>query len=173
MAFAAQIGTLPKQAWLLYLATLLWAVAYDTMYSMVDREDDLKLGIKSTAILFGDYDRFMVALFQLMFLAAMILIGLDLGFSAFYYCGLAVAALLLAASAWATTGLAFQWGEPLLHPNFFELVRYAADRGVRTMINDVLAEVNRVNGWDVPIHVDGASGAMVAPVSSRPAPALV
>ncbi len=96
MAFAAQIGTLPKQAWLLYLATLLWAVAYDTMYSMVDREDDLKLGIKSTAILFGDYDRFMVALFQLMFLAAMILIGLDLGFSAFYYCGLALAALLLA-----------------------------------------------------------------------------
>jgi 4-hydroxybenzoate polyprenyltransferase len=96
MAFAAQIGTLPKQAWLLYLATLLWAVAYDTMYSMVDREDDLKLGIKSTAILFGDYDRFMVALFQLMFLAAMILIGLDLGFGVFYYLGLVVAALLLA-----------------------------------------------------------------------------
>ena len=95
MAFAAQLGALPKQAWLLYLATLLWAVAYDTMYSMVDREDDLKLGIKSTAILFGDYDRLMVALFQLMFLAAMILIGLDLGFSAFYYLGLALAALLL------------------------------------------------------------------------------
>lgn len=95
MAFAAQLGALPKQAWLLYLATLLWAVAYDTMYSMVDREDDLKLGIKSTAILFGDYDRLMVALFQLMFLAAMILIGLDLGFSVFYYLGLALAALLL------------------------------------------------------------------------------
>ncbi len=95
MAFAAQTEALPKQAWLLYVATILWAVAYDTMYSMVDRDDDLKLGVKSTAILFGDYDRLMVGLFQLMFVIALVLIGLDLGFSGFYYLGLSAAALLL------------------------------------------------------------------------------
>lgn len=95
MVFAAQTETLPKQAWLLYVVALLWAVAYDTMYSMVDRDDDLKLGIKSTAILFGEYDRFMVAVFQLLFVATLTLIGLDLGFSAIYYVGLGAAALLL------------------------------------------------------------------------------
>ena len=95
MAFAAQTGALPKQAWLLYVATILWAVAYDTMYSMVDRDDDLKLGVKSTAILFGEYDRLMVAIFQLMFVAALVLLGLDLGFSGYYYFGLGTAVLLL------------------------------------------------------------------------------
>ncbi len=95
MAFAAQTGGLPKQAWLLYVAAILWAVAYDTMYSMVDRDDDLKLGIKSTAILFGEYDRLMVAIFQVMFVAALVLLGLDLGFSGFYYLGLGTAVLLL------------------------------------------------------------------------------
>lgn len=96
MVFAAQTGSLPKQAWLLYVVALLWAVAYDTMYSMVDRDDDLKLGMKSTAILFGEFDRLMVAVFQVLFLATLILIGLDLEFSAVYYLGLVAAALLLA-----------------------------------------------------------------------------
>jgi 4-hydroxybenzoate polyprenyltransferase len=78
-----------------------WAVpmvfaAYDTMYSMVDRDDDLKLGMKSTAILFGEFDRLMVAVFQVLFLATLILIGLDLEFSAVYFLGLLAAALLLA-----------------------------------------------------------------------------
>jgi 4-hydroxybenzoate polyprenyltransferase len=95
MAFAAEAGALPKQAWLLYVATILWAVAYDTMYGMVDREDDLKAGMKSTAILFGDYDRLMVGLFQALFLLALLLIGLDLGMSGPYYLGLGAAALLL------------------------------------------------------------------------------
>ncbi|MDH3388661.1 MAG: 4-hydroxybenzoate octaprenyltransferase [Gammaproteobacteria bacterium] len=95
MAFAAQTGALPKQAWLLYVAAIVWAVVYDTMYSMVDREDDLKLGIKSTAILFGEYDRLMIGLFQVFFLLALLLTGLDLGFSAAFYLGLGVAALLL------------------------------------------------------------------------------
>jgi 4-hydroxybenzoate polyprenyltransferase len=95
MAFAALTGEVPKQAWLLYVATLVWTVAYDTMYSMVDREDDLKLGVKSTAILFGDYDRGMIALFQLLFLLALGLVGFDLQFSGVYYLGLGVAALLL------------------------------------------------------------------------------
>jgi 4-hydroxybenzoate polyprenyltransferase len=96
MAFAAQTDALPKMAWLLYVATLVWAVAYDTIYSMVDREDDLEIGVKSTAILFGDYDRLMIALLQGLFLLAMILAGLHLEFSGIYFVALAAAALLLA-----------------------------------------------------------------------------
>ena len=96
MAYAAQTGSLPKMAWLLYVATLVWAVAYDTIYSMVDRDDDLRIGVKSTAILFGDYDRVMIALLQALFLLAMFLVGLDLGFSGIYYVALGAAALLLA-----------------------------------------------------------------------------
>jgi 4-hydroxybenzoate polyprenyltransferase len=95
MAFAALTGTVPKQGWLLYVAALIWTVAYDTMYSMADREDDLKLGLKSTAILFGDYDRIMIAVFQLLFLLALALLGFELEFSGVYYLGLGVAALLL------------------------------------------------------------------------------
>ncbi len=96
MAFAAQSEALPKEAWLLYVAAVLWAVVYDTMYSMVDREDDLKIGIKSSAILFGDYDRIMIAVFQGLFLLALILVGRDLEFAFPYYLGLALAALLMA-----------------------------------------------------------------------------
>ena len=95
MAFAAQTGTLPKIAWLLYVATLVWAVAYDTIYSMVDREDDLRIGVKSTAILFGEYDRVMIGLLQALFVLAMILVGLDLAFSAIYFVALVAAALFL------------------------------------------------------------------------------
>ncbi len=91
MAFAAELGALPKQAWLLYVASLLWTVAYDTIYSMVDREDDLRIGVKSTAILFGDYDRIMVAALQVLFLLAMALIGRDLGFGLPFYLGLVAA----------------------------------------------------------------------------------
>jgi 4-hydroxybenzoate polyprenyltransferase len=95
MAYAAQTGSLPKMAWLLYVATVVWAVAYDTIYSMVDREDDLKVGVKSTAILFGDYDRLLIGLFQGLFLLAMLLVGIDLGFSAIYFVALVLASLLL------------------------------------------------------------------------------
>ena len=96
MAFAALTGEVPKEAWLLYVASLVWTVAYDSMYSMVDREDDLKLGVKSTAILFGDYDRVMIAVFQFLFLLALVLVGVDLEFTAAYYLGLGVATLLMA-----------------------------------------------------------------------------
>jgi 4-hydroxybenzoate polyprenyltransferase len=96
MAFAAQLEAIPKQGWLLYVAALLWAVAYDTIYSMVDREDDIKLGLKSTAILFADFDRIMIGLFQFLFLLALMLIGFALEFSSPYYFGLAAAALLMA-----------------------------------------------------------------------------
>jgi len=95
MAFAAQTGGLPKQAWLLYVATLVWTVAYDTMYSMVDREDDLKIGIKSTAILFGEYDRAIIGLFQGLFILTLWLTGRELGFSAIYFYALGLAILFL------------------------------------------------------------------------------
>ena len=95
MAYAAQTDSLPKMAWLLYVATVVWAVAYDTIYSMVDREDDLKVGVKSTAILFGEYERLLIGLLQGLFLLAMLLVGIDLGFSTIYFAALFLALLLL------------------------------------------------------------------------------
>jgi len=91
MAFAAQTGTVPLLAWILFAATLLWAVAYDTMYAMVDREDDLRVGVKSTAILFGRYDRLIIGIVQLSVLGLLYLAGFRAGLGLFFYAGLAVA----------------------------------------------------------------------------------
>jgi 4-hydroxybenzoate polyprenyltransferase len=93
MAYAAQTGTVPRLAWLLFITNILWTTAYDTMYAMVDREDDLKIGIKSSAILFGDADCAMIGLMQTMTLLALLLIGLDMQLSHWYYVGLGGAAL--------------------------------------------------------------------------------
>ena len=93
MAFAAQTGTVPRLAWLLFIAGLLWTMAYDTMYAMVDREDDRKLGIRSSAILFGDADRFIVGVMQLMSLFALWLAGRELELGLWYRVGLAGAAV--------------------------------------------------------------------------------
>jgi len=95
MAWAAQTGSVNRITWLLYTATLLWTVAYDTMYGMADRDDDIKIGVKSTAILFGDADRHIIGLLQILFIASLWLIGLDLEFSAIYFVSLVVASLLL------------------------------------------------------------------------------
>jgi 4-hydroxybenzoate polyprenyltransferase len=95
MAFAAQTESLPKQAWLLYVAALIWAVAYDTMYSMADREDDLKIGLKSTAILFGEYDRVIIGLFQALLILTLWLTGRDLEFTKLYFYALGLASLLM------------------------------------------------------------------------------
>jgi 4-hydroxybenzoate polyprenyltransferase len=75
MAFAAQTGSVPSGAWLVFIANLLWTVVYDTFYAMVDRDDDLKIGIKSTAILFGDDDRLITGFLQVCVLITLILIG--------------------------------------------------------------------------------------------------
>lgn len=75
MAYGAVAGHLSLTTWLLFLANLVWTIAYDTMYAMVDRDDDLKIGVKSTAILFGQYDRHCIALLQVMTLALLCLIG--------------------------------------------------------------------------------------------------
>jgi 4-hydroxybenzoate polyprenyltransferase len=94
MAFAAQTGAVPQLAWLMFIAVVLWAVVYDTMYAMVDREDDLRLGVRSTAILFGDADRAMIGLLQSLVLLALWLIGARAGLGGWYLGGLAVAAAL-------------------------------------------------------------------------------
>ena len=88
MAFAAQSGTVPLVSWLLFLTNVIWTTAYDTMYAMVDREDDLKIGIKSTAILFGNKDKFIVALLQITTLALLLIAGVYLGLNSLYYIAL-------------------------------------------------------------------------------------
>ena len=88
MAFAAQTNTVPKLAWALMSVTVLWALIYDTQYAMVDREDDLRLGIKSTAILFDDMDRTFIAVFQVLMLCGLILIGRDAGLGWPYWAAL-------------------------------------------------------------------------------------
>ena len=95
MAYAAQTGAVPPVAWLLFIATVLWDTAYDTMYAMVDRPDDLRIGVKSTAILFGEADRHLIAFIQALFFVVMIMIGRQLHLGGFYYAGL-VAAMALA-----------------------------------------------------------------------------
>lgn len=92
MAFAAQTETIPHAAWLLFITTVLWALAYDTMYAMADREDDLKIGVKSAAILFGRFDRLFIGLLQLSALGVLVLAGLSFELGIFYYFALAVAA---------------------------------------------------------------------------------
>jgi 4-hydroxybenzoate polyprenyltransferase len=92
MAFSAQINAIPFVAWVMYLATILWALVYDTMYAMVDKEDDLKIGVKSTAILFAEKDRQIIAVLQVTMLALLISIGQMQDLGGFYYLGLIVAA---------------------------------------------------------------------------------
>lgn len=100
MAFAAQTGGTPQLAWLVFGAALIWAVVYDTFYAMVDREDDRKIGVKSTALLFGDVDLFVIAGLQLLMLATLVFVGLraELGF--WYYASVAASAGLMAYHQW-------------------------------------------------------------------------
>lgn len=92
MAFAAQAEALPPVAWLLLIANILWAVSYDTMYAMVDRDDDIRIGLKSTAILFGSEDRLIVSIIQLLFFAVLLIIGIKIELGGMYYVGVAAAA---------------------------------------------------------------------------------
>jgi 4-hydroxybenzoate polyprenyltransferase len=100
MAFAAQTGSVPVPAWILYCAVVMWTCAYDTFYGMVDREEDVAIGVKSTAILFGDQDRVMTAALQLMFLGGLVLLGQKTGLGLYYYAGLAVATGFMAYQQW-------------------------------------------------------------------------
>lgn len=94
MAFMAQTGGVSVVAWLLFIATVLWATAYDTMYAMVDRRDDLRIGVKSTAILFGEADRLIIGIIQALFFIVLLLIGMRLEMGIWYSAGLLVALAL-------------------------------------------------------------------------------
>ncbi|MBX2881154.1 MAG: 4-hydroxybenzoate octaprenyltransferase [Granulosicoccus sp.] len=94
MAFAAQTGELTRITWLTFIAALLWAMVYDTIYAMADRQEDLQIGVKSTAILFGEADIVIVAVIQLMVISALVLIGTGLERGLYYFSGVAVAVLL-------------------------------------------------------------------------------
>lgn len=100
MAFAATLESVPVLAWLLLAANVLWSIAYDTYYAMVDREDDLVMGAKSTAILFGDADLVAIAIVQASFLLAMALVGDRAGMGLAYWIGWGVAVAIAAACHW-------------------------------------------------------------------------
>jgi 4-hydroxybenzoate polyprenyltransferase len=91
MAFDAQLEQVPRVAYLLLLANVLWVTVYDTMYAMVDRDDDLKIGVRSTAILFGDSDRHIIAVLQVLTLLSLVLVGNALHMTYWYYLGLLAA----------------------------------------------------------------------------------
>ncbi|WP_421202178.1 4-hydroxybenzoate octaprenyltransferase [Aeromonas enteropelogenes] len=94
MAYAAQANALPAVAWLVFIANLLWTVAYDTQYAMVDRDDDLKLGLKSSAILFGRHDKRIIGVLQLATLLILLMVGQLMALGSSYYWGLLGAAVL-------------------------------------------------------------------------------
>lgn len=94
MAFAATNETIPTVAWLLFACNLLWTVAYDTMYAMVDRDDDLKIGVKSTAILFGSWDKKIIGGLQVGCIVLLTLVGLMLSFDSYYYLSVVMAGTL-------------------------------------------------------------------------------
>jgi 4-hydroxybenzoate polyprenyltransferase len=95
MAFAASVGEVTQLGWLLFVATAVWIVAYDTQYAMIDRDDDIRIGIKSTAILFGDMDRVMIGALQALFIICLLLVAriTDAGWS--YFAGVFAGGLLL------------------------------------------------------------------------------
>ena len=101
MAFAAQTGELvPQTGWLLYVCALVWVVIYDTEYAMADRADDLKLGIQSTAILFGEMDIAIIASLKIVLLAGLVLLGRDVGLGLWFGVGLGAAALFGLRQLW-------------------------------------------------------------------------
>ncbi len=102
MVFMALDETIPPMAWVLFAATVIWALIYDTQYAMVDREDDLKIGVKSSAILFGRHDNLIIGLLQLAMLGLLVQVGLMAGVGLFYFLGLALGAALFVYQQWLT-----------------------------------------------------------------------
>jgi 4-hydroxybenzoate polyprenyltransferase len=100
MAYAAETGEIPSSIWLVYLAVVLWTLVYDTFYAMVDRDDDLKIGVKSTAILFGEQDRFITGTLQLLTLYTLFLIGTRFELGSYYQISLGIAAALFIYQQW-------------------------------------------------------------------------
>ncbi|MBL1292512.1 MAG: 4-hydroxybenzoate octaprenyltransferase [Thiotrichales bacterium] len=123
MAFAAITGEIPLIAWMLFVATLAWAVAYDTFYAMVDRDDDLRIGLKSTAILFGTYDRFIVLVLHGLVILLLFLVGQLIDAGMLYYIGILVAAALAIYQQWLVrTREQARCFQAFLNNNWFGLV---------------------------------------------------
>lgn len=104
MAFMAVTESMPPIAWVMFAATLLWALIYDTQYAMVDREDDLKIGVKSTAILFGRYDLLIIGLLQIVMLSLLVLTGILAGRGWIYFLGLVVGVGFFVYQQWISRG---------------------------------------------------------------------
>lgn len=100
MSFTAQTGDVTQQTWLLYATVLLWTVVYDTLYAMVDRDDDLKIGVKSTAILFGEADKLIIGALQILVLWCFGMLGQQLEFGFIFYTSLLVAGGLFGYQQW-------------------------------------------------------------------------
>jgi 4-hydroxybenzoate polyprenyltransferase len=100
MAFAAQLGTLPRVCWVLYIAAVIWASMYDTIYAMIDREDDIRIGVKSSAILFADMDKLLIGVMQAMMLYALYLGGQDMHFGRWFQGGVIAAGVLFLWQQW-------------------------------------------------------------------------
>jgi 4-hydroxybenzoate polyprenyltransferase len=100
MAFAQLTDAVPRIGWLMLVAVVLWAAVYDTMYAMVDREDDRRIGVKSTALLFGDADRVIIGAMQVMVLLALALVGREAGLGPWYRLGLAAGACVFVYEQW-------------------------------------------------------------------------
>jgi len=100
MAYTAQAGDISDLGWLLFVSTVIWTTAYDTVYAMVDREDDMKIGVRSTAILLGDLDRISIALLDFLFIFTLFLAGTRSGLGLWFITGLAVASGLLVYQLW-------------------------------------------------------------------------
>jgi 4-hydroxybenzoate polyprenyltransferase len=137
MAFAAQTGAMPPPvAWLLFIAALLWTTAYDTMYAMADREDDLRIGVKSSAILFGEADRVIIAVLQSLLILTLVLVGTQAGLGWPYYLGVGLATGLGLYQQWLIRGREPQaCFQAFLNNNWFGLVIFAGialDYALRT-----------------------------------------
>jgi len=100
MAFNAQTGMIPRVAWIIFFAGIIWAAIYDTMYAMVDREDDLKIGVKSSAIVFGDMDKLIIGTLQALMLFALYLVGTNMKYGYWYNLGLVGVAVFFVYQQW-------------------------------------------------------------------------
>jgi len=100
MAYAAQTNTVPAQAWWLFSTALIWSVAYDTLYAIADRPDDLKVGVKSSAILFGRYELLIVGILQVIVLVALGALGAGADRGFIFYSGLVIASGFVIYQLW-------------------------------------------------------------------------
>ena len=126
LAFAAQTGAVPALAWVLFAANIFWAVAYDTAYAMVDRDDDVRIGVKSTAILFGRYDRVFIGIAHALTLLLLWIAGIMAAAPLLYYVGLAAAALIALYQQWLIRARRRErCFQAFLNNNWFGAVVYA------------------------------------------------